>query len=91
MPLLSPPTFEALQTALAVPDTDGELLPPHFAMRIGWHELARTVAEVRGQLPEDERARVRILTTRFPTAGALDQLGPVGGLQGVGQLALQHG
>jgi len=47
---------------------------------LGWPELAAQIAAVVGQLPEDERANVVLLTRTYGEAGALDRYGPSLGL-----------
>ena len=82
MPLLSPDSFNALQKAAGIPDSDGEL-PVHLRYRVGWPELAEAVRAVHDSLaPEDQRT-ARLLATDFPTAGALDYYGPRLGLPSV--------
>src|SRR5262249_38749595 len=50
-------------------------LPQHFADRFGWEELAAAVAQTYNALPEDERARVLIVTSNYGEAGALRYFG----------------
>jgi len=47
---------------------------------IGWQELAETVARIRGALPPEDRARVRILAGNYGEAGAINLYGPALGL-----------
>ncbi|MEO7724675.1 MAG: glycosyltransferase family 39 protein, partial [Chthoniobacterales bacterium] len=43
---------------------------------IGWQELVEIVARIRDSLPEEDRARVRILASNYGEAGALELYGP---------------
>ena len=47
---------------------------------LGWQELAETVAQIRDQLPAEDRARLGILTGNYGEAGALNLYGPKYGL-----------
>jgi 4-amino-4-deoxy-L-arabinose transferase-like glycosyltransferase len=51
---------------------------PHkeFHEEFGWDDLAAQVATVYRALPDDERARARIMTESYGEAAALDVLGP---------------
>jgi hypothetical protein len=48
--------------------------------RLGWEELVQDVARVYQDLPAEDRAVAGIYTDWYPTAGALDLLGPRYGL-----------
>ena len=43
---------------------------------IGWHELVQTVAEIRDNLPPNERAKVGVLVGNYGEQGAIEVLGP---------------
>jgi 4-amino-4-deoxy-L-arabinose transferase-like glycosyltransferase len=47
---------------------------------IGWPELVKTVAEIRANLPLEERAQVGILAGNYGEAGAINLYGPAYGL-----------
>ncbi len=47
---------------------------------IGWPELAATVAQIRNQLPEEEKALVGVLTYNYDEAGAMNRHGLALGL-----------
>ena len=79
MPLLTPEGFNALQSGLDIPDSDGEL-PSHFRWRVGWEQLAAAVQEVQSELDPAEQRALVVLATDFPTAGALEHFGPAYGL-----------
>lgn len=51
-------------------------LPQHFADMFGWDDLVRTVAQVYGNLPPEDRARCAIVAQNYGEAGAIDFLGP---------------
>ena len=55
-------------------------LPQFFADRIGWRELAETVARVYDTLPPEDRARACIFGQNYGQAGAIDFYGPELGL-----------
>jgi len=55
-------------------------LPQHLADMFGWDTLVSAVARARDSLPADERVRVRILTSNYGQAGAIDWLGAAAGL-----------
>lgn len=55
-------------------------LPQFFADRIGWQELAETVAEVYNNLPVAEQAEACIFAQNYGQAGAIDFFGPELGL-----------
>ena len=57
-----------------------ERLPQDFADRLGWQELAETVAEVYHSLPSEDRARACIFGHNYGQAGAIDFFGPELGL-----------
>ena len=50
---------------------------------IGWQELVETVARIRDALPQEDRARVRILAGNYGEAGAINLYGPALGLSPV--------
>jgi hypothetical protein len=51
-----------------------------FPEEIGWPEFVEAVAEVRDRLPEEERARARILAGNYGEVGALNLYGEKFGL-----------
>ena len=55
-------------------------LPQFFADRIGWQELAETVAEVYNDLSGAEQAEACIFAQNYGQAGAIDFFGPELGL-----------
>ena len=55
-------------------------LSQDFADRLGWPELAETVATVYDTLPADERERACIFGQNYGQAGAIDHYGPRYGL-----------
>lgn len=57
-----------------------ERLPQFFADRLGWRELAETVAEVYHALPAEDRQRACIFGQNYGQAGAIDLFGPELGL-----------
>jgi len=84
-PILPLERFVAYQAALGVePGSDErhELgrLPQFFADRLGWRELAESVAAVHRSLPPDERARACVFGQNYGQAGAIDLYGPPLGL-----------
>jgi hypothetical protein len=56
--------------------------PTIIENRIGWENLARTVAAVYEDLPEEERAGIGVYADWFGPAGALNHYGPLYGLPG---------
>ncbi len=54
--------------------------PTIIENRIGWDNLARTVAEVYSDLPEEEREGLGIYADTFGPAGAINYYGPSYGL-----------
>jgi hypothetical protein len=56
------------------------VLPQHFADRFGWPEMAEIIANVYGDLPEEEQAKVCMLTGNYGEAGALHFFGKAYGL-----------
>ncbi len=46
-------------------------LPQHFADRLGWEEMAASVAKVYDRLSEDEKSKVCILMNNYGQAGAI--------------------
>ena len=79
VPILTPGAFNALQSALGIPDSDGEL-PLHLRWRVGWGELADAVREASDSLAPTERHSATVLATGFPAAGAIEYFGPRRGL-----------
>ncbi len=84
-PILPIETFVAYQARLGLGPSSGEnhalgRLPQFFADRIGWRELAETVAGVFETLPAEDRARACIYTQNYGQAGAIDFFGPALGL-----------
>lgn len=84
-PILPVETFVEYQARLGMaPSTDErhELgrLPQFFADRLGWQELARTVAEVHATLSAEEQAEACIFGQNYGQAGAIDFFGPELGL-----------
>jgi 4-amino-4-deoxy-L-arabinose transferase-like glycosyltransferase len=54
--------------------------PLTIALRIGWEELVRDVADVYRELPPEDRARAGIYAFWYGPAGAIDFYGPAYGL-----------
>ncbi len=84
-PLLPVEDYVAYEQILGMRPKDMEdqetgLLPQHFADRLGWEELARTVAEVHAALPEVERGRCLIVAGNYGECGAINYWGPALGL-----------
>ena len=84
-PVLPVETFVRYQEALGMaPGTDERKevgrLSQFFADRLGWPELAATVAEVYDSLPESDRKRACIFGQNYGQAGAIDFYGPELGL-----------
>lgn len=84
-PVLPVETFVRYQAALGMsPGTDERKevarLSQFFADRLGWPELAATVAEVANRLPEEERSEICIFAQNYGQAGAIDLYGPDLGL-----------
>lgn len=55
-------------------------LPQHFADRFGWPEMAKTIANVYGDLSEEDQAKACILTGNYGEAGAVYFFGKEYGL-----------
>ncbi len=55
-------------------------LPQHFADRFGWPQMAKTIAKVYGNLPEEEQVKACILTGNYGEAGAIQFFGKDYGL-----------
>ena len=84
-PVLRVETFVRYQAALGMePGTDERKevgrLPQFFADRLGWEELAETVAGVFHELSESEQLRACIFAQNYGQAGAIDLYGPPLGL-----------
>ena len=86
-PVLPVETFVEYQTTLGLaPSTDERhevgRLPQFFADRIGWRDLAETVASVYEGLTPEEQAEACIFGQNYGQAGAIDFFGPALGLPG---------
>lgn len=84
-PVLPVETFVRYQAALGMsPGTDERKevgrLSQFFADRLGWPELAATVAEVASELSEEEQSKICIFAQNYGQAGAVDLYGPDFGL-----------
>ena len=84
-PILPVETHVAYMEGLGVAPSTGERkrlgrLPQFFADRLGWRELAETVAEVVDGLPPEERAAACVFGQNYGQAGAIDFYGPALGL-----------
>jgi len=84
-PLLRVERFVAYQAALGMQPGTAERhamgrLPQFFADRLGWRELAETVAQAHRALPDDERSKVCVFGQNYGQAGAIDFYGPALGL-----------
>ncbi len=55
-------------------------LPQFFADRLGWRELAESVAEIHRALPPEDRERACVFGQNYGQAGAIDFFGPALGL-----------
>lgn len=80
IPVLSVEGFITYQERLglaprAAENHDLAELPQHFADRFGWQNMTATVAEVYRALPDDERARAKILCGNYGEAGAITYYG----------------
>ena len=84
-PVLPVETFVRYQASLGMaPGTDERKevgrLSQFFADRLGWKELAATVAQVHDALPEEDQAHACIFGQNYGQAGAIDFFGPDLGL-----------
>ena len=84
-PVLPIETFVRYAAALGAAPESGERqeegrLPQFFADRLGWPELAETVAGVFDALPPEEQATARVFGGNYGQAGAIDYFGPALGL-----------
>jgi 4-amino-4-deoxy-L-arabinose transferase-like glycosyltransferase len=84
-PVLPVETFVEYQAMMGMqPGTaerhELERLPQFFADRIGWRELAETVAAVLNDLPPEEQTEACIFAQNYGQAGAIDFFGPALGL-----------
>lgn len=84
-PVLPVETFVRYQASLGMaPGTDERKevgrLSQFFADRLGWQELATTVAQVHDALPEVEQPHACIFGQNYGQAGAIDFFGPNLGL-----------
>ncbi|HMB22401.1 MAG TPA: glycosyltransferase family 39 protein, partial [Anaerolineales bacterium] len=52
------------------------ILPQHYADRLGWQEMTKSVAKVYHALPSQEQAQACIFTQNYGEAGALEFYGP---------------
>jgi hypothetical protein len=80
LPLLPVEAYVRYTTALGVAPRAEErnrlgVLPQHFAVQVGWAELAANVAKVYHSLPPEDRAKARVYATNYGEAGAIDVLG----------------
>jgi len=80
LPLLSPEAFVRYARAVGLQAPRDEQqstqeLPQYLADRLGWTQLAATVARVYNALPSQERERATILTGNYGEAGALELFG----------------
>jgi hypothetical protein len=85
IPVLSVDRFLAYQRWLGASPSNDEhqavgLLPPIFADRFGWQELAEAVAAAHRRLPPKKRARTAIVAGNYGEAGAIDHYGRALGL-----------
>jgi hypothetical protein len=79
-PLLPVESFVAYMNRLGMAPSTGEnhelgRLPQFFADRLGWRELAETVAQVYETLPPEDQARACIFGQNYGQAGAIDYFG----------------
>lgn len=77
LPVLAPPRLVAYQQRLGVAPAPAEVghnapLPQVFADRLGWENLARTVADVCRELPAGERSRAIVLGSNYGHSAALE-------------------
>jgi 4-amino-4-deoxy-L-arabinose transferase-like glycosyltransferase len=77
LPVLPPAGLNAYQQRLGIAPVPAEVshtapLPQYFADRLGWQNLARTVAEVYQELPADQRQRAIIMGRNYGHSGALE-------------------
>jgi hypothetical protein len=77
VPLLSPENFVTYQQRLGIIPNTGEVghtsaLPQYFSDRLGWEELARTVADVYEGLSPEDRNHCVIVARNYGQAGALE-------------------
>jgi hypothetical protein len=85
VPVFSPEKTAAYQRALGIepPRTERSHtaeLPQHLADRLGWEEMAASVARAYQALPLEDRVRAGIFAQNFGEAGAIDILGRKHGL-----------
>lgn len=59
---------------------EGEVMPLHFVLRLGWEELIDTLGVAYNALPQDERDSCAVLASWYGIAGAIDHFGPGVGL-----------
>jgi 4-amino-4-deoxy-L-arabinose transferase-like glycosyltransferase len=57
-----------------------DVLPLHFALRLGWEELVDTIGDAYKALPSDDRDSCAVLASWYGIAGAIDHFGPSVGL-----------
>lgn len=79
-PVLPIESFVAYMNRLGMAPSTGEnhelgRLPQFFADRLGWRELAETVARVYETLPPEDQARACIFGQNYGQAGAIDYFG----------------
>jgi hypothetical protein len=72
--------FEFLYNSSKVFNMTPSDYPINLALRIGWEELVRKVAEVYNELPPEERKVAGIYTNWYAPASAIDYFGPRYGL-----------
>ncbi len=80
VPVLPVETFVAYARKVGMVPESGEnrrvaRLPQFFADRFGWVELAAQVAEIYGELPDEDRAACLIVAGNYGQAGALNYYG----------------
>jgi hypothetical protein len=85
IPVLPVETFIAYSRIVAIGEPPMEhqeqgVLPQVYADMHGWEELVETVARVHQGLAPRERAQVRVLTSNYGEAGAINFLGRARGL-----------
>src|SRR5262249_44162854 len=83
--VLSPERTLAYQNALGLKPSRSERshtseLAQHFSDRLGWQEMATSVADVYRSLPEADRHQAAIFAQNFGEAGAIDVYGKSLGL-----------
>jgi hypothetical protein len=81
LPLLAPADYVSYQQRLGLAPQKAEVahvgpLPQLWGDQFGWPELVEELAEIYGDLPEEERIRTGIFASNYGEAGAINLFGP---------------